>query len=258
MVSHRNRRLGMRILFKMCIRDSKYAWVVLIFVYIGLNVFGVGARVLIPTMPDDMTSDWIMPYFFVEYLNPAIAGLFFAGLLAAAMSTIDSSIVVISAFASDILRICRKGKELDGKRMVTFSRCVTILAGVIVLFMAMHTNSFITEVAGYGFGILGLTFFIPLLFGLYWKRANRAGAWACIIGGSIMFVVWTLLGNSGALANSVLLSAIPPLGMAVFVGAILMWIVSFMTKPMDEKYWKPYLTRPEIYYKDNPQLYFND
>lgn len=243
---------------KTTLKTYKYAWIILIFVYIGLNIFGVGARVLIPTMPDGMTSDWIMPFFFVEYTNPIIAGLFFAGLLAAAMSTIDSSIIVISAFAADIVKVARKGKELDGKRMMTFSRCVTILAGIIVMFMAMNTNSFITDVAGYGFGILGLTFFIPLVFGLYWKRANRIGCWACIIGGSITFIIWTLLGNAGLLAGSTVLSAIPPLGMAIFIGCILMWVVSLMTKPMNEKYWKPYLTRPEIFYKNHPEDYFND
>lgn len=221
----------------------KYAWVILILVYIGLNIVGVGGRVLIPTMAEGMSSDWIMPVLFMQYTNPLITGLFFAGLMAAAMSTVDSSMIIITSSATDILKILRRGKEIDGKRLALFSRCIVILTGIVVFFMALNSNDFITDVAGYGFGILGLTFFIPLLFGLYSKRANATGAWACIIGGSVAFCIWQVCINAGVFTNPIL-TAIPPLGIAILVGAILMFVVSWSTKPMDEKYWKPYLTHP--------------
>ena len=230
---------------KTTLSTYKYAWIILIFVYIGLNIVGVGGRVLMPTMAEGLKSDWIMPVLFMTYTNPIITGLFFAGLLAAAMSTVDSSMIIITSSATDILKVAKGNKKIDQKRLTLFSRCVIILTGIAVFFMALHSNDFIVTVAGYGFGILGLTFFIPLIFGLYSKRANAKGAWACIIGGSITFCIWQYCISSGIFAADSLAATIPPLGMSILVGAILMWIVSICTKPMDEKYWKPYLTRPE-------------
>ncbi len=219
----------------------KYAWVILIFVYIALNIIGVGGRVLIPTMPEGMSSDWIMPVLFTQYTPPVIAGLFFAGLLAAAMSTIDSSMMVMTAAASDLLQIFSK-KEYDTKKMMWYSRLVTVITGVIVVFMALDNSDFIVDVAGYGFGILGLTYFVPLLFGLYSKRANLKAAWTCVIGGSIVFCIWQYFTSAGTFAGTIA-ADIPPIGLAILVGCLLMWIVSKVTPPMDEKYWLPYFTK---------------
>lgn len=221
----------------------KYAWIILIFIYIALNIVGVGGRVLIPTMAEGMKSDWIMPVLFTQYTPPIVAGLFFAGLLAAAMSTIDSSMMVMTAAASDLLQILSKKKAFDNKKTMWFSRAVTMVTGVVVVCMAFNNNDFIVDVAGYGFGILGLTYFVPLLFGLYSKRANLKAAWACVIGGSAAFCVWQYFTAAGAFAGTIA-ADIPPIGVAILVGCLLMWVVSLATQPMEEKYWKPYLTKP--------------
>ena len=220
----------------------KYAWIILIFVYIALNIVGVGGRVMIPTMAEGMTSDWIMPVLFKEFTHPIVAGLFFSGLLAAAMSTIDSSMVVLTSAATDIFKILRK-KALDGKQLMWFSRGVTAIAGIIIYFMAVKNSSFITTLADYCFGILGLTYFIPLIFGLYSKRANIKAAWTSVIGGGIVFLIWQYFTSTGAFAAGSVCSSIPPIGMGILVGIVLMWLVSRFTQPMDEKYWKPYLKR---------------
>ncbi len=220
----------------------KYAWIILIFVYIGLNIVGVGGRVLIPTMAEGMNSDWIMPILFKELTHPVVAGLFFSGLLAAAMSTIDSSMMVLTSAATDIFKITRK-RALDGKKLMWFSRGVTVAAGIIVYFMSLNNSQFIVTVAGYGFGVLGLTYFVPLIFGLYSKRANLTAAWSCVISGSIAFAIWQYCTSAGVFAAGGLAASIPPIGVGVLVGCIAMWLVSLVTKPMDEKYWKPYLTR---------------
>lgn len=220
----------------------KYAWILLILLYLSLNIFGVGGRVLIPTMPEGMSSDYIMPFMFMQLTPPVVTGLLFAGILAAAMSTIDSGMVIMTAAATDLLHIFTK-KEFNSKQLLLFTRICTVIIGVIVVIMAVNNSSFITDVAGYGFGILGLTFFVPLLFGLYSKRANTVSAWSCVICGSIAFVIWQYLTSAELLSG--VAASIPPIGLAVLVGIIVMFVVSRFTKPMDEKYWKPYLTRPE-------------
>ncbi len=219
------------------------AWIILIFVYISLNIVGVGGRVLIPTMPEGMSSDWIMPLIFLEFTHPVITGLFFSGLLAAAMSTVDSSMMIITASATDILKVVKGKQEIDSKKIMLFSRCVTVLVGIAVYLMALNNNSFIVTVAGYGFGILGLTYFVPLMFGLYSKKANTIATWACIIGGSIAFIVWQYCVTTGIFVKGSVAAAIPAIGFSVLVGIILMAIVSAVTKPMEEKFWAPYFSK---------------
>lgn len=164
---------------KVALGMYKYAWIILILIYIALNIVGVGGRVLIPTMPEGMKTDWIMPLLFQQFTHPIIAGLFFAGLLAAAMSTIDSNIIIISSCATiDIAG--NIWPEMKEERLIWISRAVVAIVGIIVVVMAMANMPMLVIVAGYAFGILGLTYFIPLLLGLYWRRANLAGAWSCI------------------------------------------------------------------------------
>lgn len=213
----------------------KYSWIILIFVYIALNIVGVGGRVLVPTMPEGMKTDWIMPYLFVEYTHPIIAGLFFAGLLAAAMSTIDSNIVIISSCIS-INIVKNFWPKVTEAQTLLISRISVIAIGAIVVLMAMSELPMLVIVAGYAFGVLGLTFFIPLLFGLYWRRANVYGAWACILGGVIVFILWQAFVGTSAYG-------IPPIGVGILAGAIIMWIVSSLTPPDPEERWAPYMLK---------------
>ena len=41
----------------------------------------------------------------------------------------------------------------------------------------------------YSWGIISGSFLAPYLVSLYWKRINRAGGWACIIGGFAIAIV---------------------------------------------------------------------
>lgn len=220
---------------KVALGMYKYAWIILIFVYIALNIVGVGGRVLIPTMPEGMKTDWIMPLLFQQLTHPIICGLFFAGLMAAAMSTIDSNIIIISSCVTiDIAR--NIWPDIKEEKLVWISRTVVAVVGVIVVIMAMSNMKMLILVAGYAFGVLGLTYFIPMLLGLYWKRANLIGAWSCILGGGLVFIIWQAAVGTSAYG-------IPPIGVGILAGAFFMWIVSLLTPPCPETMWGPYFKK---------------
>ena len=77
----------------------------LLFLLVGVAIWSAGLA------PDDLAADAIFPRFIVEHLPPGIAGLVVAGILAAAMSTISSS---INALASSMTHDIYAG--LTGRR----------------------------------------------------------------------------------------------------------------------------------------------
>jgi SSS family transporter len=222
---------------KVALNAYKYSWILLLFIYISLNIVGVGGRVLVPTMPEGMAADWIFPYLFTLLAHPILQGLFFAALLAAAMSTIDSQFMVISSATSiDIVK--NWWTSVTEKQLLVLSRVVVIVVGIIAALITIGEIPLLINVAGYTFGIIGLAFFWPTLLGLYWKKANLNGAWACIIGGIVGFVFWQVTYGSS-------IAGIPPLGIGIAVGGLLMWGVSLFTSASDKEQWSIYFEDSE-------------
>lgn len=220
---------------KVALNAYKYVWIILIFVYIALNIVGVGGRVLVPTMPEGMRSDWIFPYLFTILAPPVLQGIFFAALVAAAMSTIDSQIVVVSA-ATSIDVVKNLWPKVTDRQVLLISRIVVGIVGVVAMLITIGDIPLLVNVAGYTFGIIGLAFFWPVLLGLYWKRATREGAWASVLGGVVVYAVWqAVLGSRVA--------GIPPLGAGIVAGGILMWVVSLLTPPPKEEHWAPFFRK---------------
>jgi SSS family solute:Na+ symporter len=84
------------------------------------------------------SSDEIFPKFIVEQLPVGLAGLVVAGVLASAMGTLSSS---ISSLASstflDLFKLTSRGKELDERTEIIWSKRFTLLWGLILIGGAM-------------------------------------------------------------------------------------------------------------------------
>ncbi len=130
-------------------------------------------------------QDAIMPWYFTSALPDGILGLVIAGLFAAAMSTISSSMNASSmAFCMDIFRKIRPLAN-DGQNMQV-ARISTLILGLlgVSLSIAMVSwdikslwdqfNTFLGLLLG---GLGGL-----FLLGIFTKRANSTGAIAGLIG----------------------------------------------------------------------------
>ena len=64
---------------------------------------------------------------------------------------------------------------------------------MIAIFIAMDENSVIFTIVSFAWAGFGATFGPLMLMSLFWKRINRAGAVAGMIGGGGMVFVWKLL-----------------------------------------------------------------
>ena len=125
---------------------------------------------------------------------PAIlAGFVMAGILAATISSSDSYLLIAaSAFAKNIFQgVCKK--NATDKQVMVVSRITLLVLALIGMLIAMDENSVIFQIVSFAWAGFGATFGPLMLFSLFWKRINRAGAIAGMIGGAGMVFLWKLV-----------------------------------------------------------------
>ncbi len=108
--------------------------------------------------------------------------LFFGSLLSAIMSTTSSSMLAPAAlFSENIVKPLTQHRFSD-KQLLYTTRLSLLLFSTIATAMACM-NSDIYELVGMSSILSLVSLFIPLTFGLYWKRATSAGALLSIVVG---------------------------------------------------------------------------
>ncbi len=112
-----------------------------------------------------------------------ISGLVAAGGMAAAMSTADGLLLAIANALSHDLYYKIIDPQADTRRRLLAARALLIVIGALgALVASMKLTGILGAVAwAFCFACSGL--FFPLVLGIWWRRANRAGAiWGMIAG----------------------------------------------------------------------------
>jgi sodium/pantothenate symporter len=133
---------------------------------------GVMARVVRPGIDQ---PDWVIPTIMTTTMSPAVASILQTGILAAGMSTISSIVVMVAgALSRDIYQqfLCRDSTD---ERVLAMARLMTVVAGAIAIGLALLRPATIFQIVLFGWSGTGILA-IPILLGLYWKRASAAGA----------------------------------------------------------------------------------
>lgn len=86
-----------------------------------------------------LPPDYLMPLFFITYIPDGLLGLIVVGILAASMSSLDSTINSLSAVTWEdfLIRIFPRLESMPGRRAVWLSRLVTVLWGAAAITFAM-------------------------------------------------------------------------------------------------------------------------
>lgn len=159
-------------------------------------------------------------------LPPILAGFVMAGILAATISSSDSYLLIASsAVAKNIYQGIFK-KNAEDKKVMTVSRITLLVIALIAMVIAWDKNSIIFNIVSFAWAGFGATFGPIMLFSLFWKRTNRAGAIAGMVSGAGMVFLWKLVisGFGGVFAIYELLPAF------VF-SSICIVVVSLLTAP---------------------------
>ena len=127
----------------------------------------------------------------INRIYPAfIGGICLCAILAAAMSTADSQLLVAaSAFTEDFCQTILN-KKFDQKTTMLVSRLTVFAIAIIAFFLSLNENSSIFGLVSYAWAGFGATFGPLVLLALFWRKATAKGAIAGIISGGITVVVW--------------------------------------------------------------------
>lgn len=163
-------------------------------------------------------------------LPPLLAGFSMAGILAATMSSSDSYLLIASsALARNIYSGLFKKNATD-KQVMTVSRITLVAITLVAIVIALDENSVIFSIVSFAWAGFGATFGPLVLFSLFWKRINSAGAVAGMIGGGAMVFVWKLV-----IAKAGGIFAIYELLPAFIFSSLCIIVVSLLTKaPSDD------------------------
>ena len=112
-----------------------------------------------------------------------ISGLVAAGGMAAAMSTADGLLLAIANALSHDLYYKIIDPNADTRTRLIVARVLLLAIGALGAFVASFRLTGILGAVAWAFDFAASGLFFPLVLGIWWKRANRAGAIAGMVFG---------------------------------------------------------------------------
>ncbi|MDO4479401.1 MAG: sodium/proline symporter [Lachnospiraceae bacterium] len=194
----------------MAIRDEKLlttsrriasVWVVIsmgIAILIGVIGFSLTMNGTIPNLATSSESETVIIKIADVMskngvLFAIVAGIILAGILAATMSTADSQLLAAaSSVCQDLLKDCF-GIQLSQKTAMRLARLTVIIIAVIGVVLAWNPNSSVFRIVSFAWAGFGAAFGPTILLALFWRRSNKNGALAGIVGGAAAIFIWKFL-----------------------------------------------------------------
>ena len=132
--------------------------------------------------------DMIMPQLLQSALPDMLIGIVVVLVLSASMSTLASLVLV----SSSAISIDLFGILAPNAKDITKRRLMRVLCGVFValsFFLALGKFTTIITLMSISWGTLSGAFLAPFLYGLYWKKTTKIGAWSGVVVGLVMSIV---------------------------------------------------------------------
>ena len=196
------------------------------FIFMGgaVALIGLNAFALMPGMDDPNQSYAMLAG---TFLPKGFAGIALGGIVAAALSTVDSSLMSTSTlFVNDIYKTYLHKKSSD-KEDLLVSRIVIIAATLLSIVIANYMNNIIDLIYISGL-FYGAAVFFPLILGMFNKNISSHAGFAAMVAAvaagviSEFFLCGKVAGIMGVIPSNLLSAA------ASFVVLV---VISIMSKP---------------------------
>ncbi|MDZ7266019.1 MAG: sodium:solute symporter family protein [candidate division KSB1 bacterium] len=155
---------------------------------------------------------------------PLIRGLAVAAVMAAVMSTTDALLLACSSAVTHDLLGGFLAQRYSLKAVNWISVAVAWIIGLLAMYFAYSPPALLTAFYSAAIGLLSAGLFVPVIAGLWWKKATIAGGVASLLTGSVIYLVAQF--TPGMPPLSAILLALP-------ASALAMWLCRRFTKPKE-------------------------
>lgn len=170
------------------------AWcgVTFILIYLPLMLVALAGIILIPGLEK---ADTVAPVLIQKFMNPWIGGLIMAGVLAAAVSTADSVLLLAGTTLTHDIFQKLSSRQLSSRALLRLARVTTFIIGILAIICSIHIESGVMWIQANMVGIMGSMLSVVVLAAFAWRRANSAGALAAMLVGLFTAILWEYLGR---------------------------------------------------------------
>lgn len=165
---------------------------VLYFMFAFLPMFLAYSATLIDSqmVKTNMAEDpqLILPQLILKHTPLFAQVMFFGALLSAIKSCASATLLAPSVSVSENI-IKGTFKHLNPGQMLVVMRLTVLAFTVMVTILAMHSELSIFKMVENAYKVTLVAAFIPLAFGIYWKKANRLGGLLSILFGLCSWVL---------------------------------------------------------------------
>jgi SSS family solute:Na+ symporter len=222
----------------------KTAIAMLIFAIFFCNIAAIWGYLVTPILVPGLkgkAADAVVQIAISKYLPVWAAGGTLLAVLAAAISTVATQLMVTGLFVSrDIIFAATKASD---KALILWSRFAMIGAAIVSFALAMarpaELGLLLSNIASPGFAL-----WLPALIGgVFWRRGTKQGA----ITGLVVGLVWLIVGS---FFYKPALLGFHPIFAPLLANAILYVVVSLVTAPVPKAVQHKFFDELEDYLKD--------
>lgn len=155
------------------------------YILIGLIPLSVGlaGAAVLPGLAD---GEQVLPAMASRFLTPTMYIIFTGAMISAILSTVDSTLLAISALITH--NAFPMSKNLPEKQKIAIDRTIVIIAGLTSALFAMSAEGVYELVKdASAFGSAGI--FVVILLGVYSKLGNDRAAVVTLAGGTVTWIV---------------------------------------------------------------------
>jgi len=132
----------------------------------------------------------LLPTFVLTKMPLVMQILFFGALLSAIKSTSSATLLAPStSFVENILKNLRPGMG-DKQQLFAMRATIVVFAASVLLYAIKMNGTSIYELVSSAYQITLVGAFVPLVMGLYWKRATTQGAIFSLGAGILTWIIF--------------------------------------------------------------------
>ena len=126
-----------------------------------------------------------------------ISGLVAAGGLAAALSTADGLLLTMASALSHDLYHSNVTTQVSNSSRVVLSKMLLLVVALVAAYVAAQKPGDIVFMVSAAFSLAASIFFVPLVAGIFWRRANALGALSAMVFGAATTMYYMVCNHPG-------------------------------------------------------------